>query len=606
MTNDRKPPAGAHAPLAIGPTLLLFALLVGTGCRERPAPKDNPTPPDRPHATPRTVPEEAPPIFTDVTAEVGLDFLHFNGATGARRFPEIMGAGCALLDYDQDGDLDVYAIQGAWMVPGTPITAPRDTGPPVNRLYRNDTTPDEHGNPRIRFTDVTEGSGLANTGYGMGCAVGDYDNDGFPDVYVTNFGSNALYHNNGDGTFTDRTTHSATDDPRWSTSAAFVDYDHDGHLDLLVVNYVVYEADTKKVCISFHTGAPDYCVPSDFPPAPDSLFHNRGDGTFENVTQSSGMSGSFGRGLGVVCADFNGDGLIDMYVANDESPNQLWINQGDGTFVDRALLAGAALSREGKVEGGMGVLAEDFDQDGDTDLFVSHFLDESNTLYSNDGQAMFEDRSYVSGLGFASQPMTGFGTAAIDYDNDGWQDIFVVNGAVLTVESQLGQPFPYALENQLFRNNGNVFELVNVRPDSPVLDFDVGRGTAMGDIDNDGDMDLLISNNNGPLQLLRNEIGQDAHWVALRLVGSKSNRDALGAVVQLERSDGVILQRRVARDGSYCSANDPRVYFGLGDHDHVARVTVRWPNGVSEAWTSVPVDRQTELTEGQGDTIAQR
>jgi len=641
MKCDRQSPGGMGTSLAIVRLVALAAIVGGAGCRQR-SPAADPAVAaertertegadamdatdradgtdaadepdgqngadgqdgaDRSDAGLRASSHDGPVIFRDITAEAGLDFQHFNGATGERRFPEIMGAGCALLDYDLDGDLDVYAIQGAWLAPGTPITAPRDPGPPVNRLYRNDTAADEHGRPRVRFTDVTEGSGLGDTGFGMGCAVGDYDNDGDPDVYVTNFGSNALYRNNGDGTFTDRTAASGTDDPRWSASAAFVDYDADGHLDLVLTNYVLYDANTTRSCISFHTGAPDYCVPSDFPPAPDSLFRNRGDGTFENVTESSGLSAAFGRGLGVVSADLDGDGLIDIYVANDESPNQLWINQGDGTFTDRALMAGAALSSEGKVQGGMGVLAEDFDRDGDNDLFISHFLDESNTLYSNDGHGTFEDRSYVSGLGFASQPMTGFGTVAVDYDNDGWQDIFVANGAVLAVESQLGKPFPYALENQLFRNQGQAFELVNVRPDSPVLDSDVSRGTAMGDIDNDGDTDLLISNNNGPLQLLRNEVGQDANRVTLLLVGTVSHRDALGAVVLLERSNGAVLQRRVARDGSYCSASDPRVTFGLGDVDAVTRVTVRWPNGALESWATIPVNRQTQLTEGQGHT----
>src|ERR1051325_10803323 len=529
------------------------------------------------------------PIFDEVAEKVGLNFRHYNGMSGKLSLPEVMGSGAALFDYDNDGDLDVFLVQGAALEPGS---KPNGTLP-RGRLFRNDL------NGRTpRFIDVTEKSGIVATGYGMGVAVGDINNDGRPDLYITNLGSNQMYLNKGDGTFVDVTASTGTDDPRWSTSATFLDYDRDGWLDLMVVNYAKFSTSNSPTCYAA-TSRRDYCTPRAFAAPGNRLFHNRGDGTFEDVTVSAGIDKEFGHGLGVVAADFNDDGWIDIYVATDGDPNQLWINQKNGTFKNEALVAGAAVNRDGKTEAGMGVDAGDFDGNGTEDIFVTHLMDETNTLFTNLGKALFEDRTRESGLGMPGRRFTGFGTLFFDYDNDSWLDLLVVNGAVQLLPELLrkGDPFPLGQPNQLFHNTGKGTFVEVVEQAGPSFQLlEVSRGAAFGDIDNDGDTDVLVTNNNGPVRLLLNKVGNRNHWLGLRLV-CKNNRDMLGARVDVVINKDRVLRRRTRTDGSYLSANDPRILVGLGSVTQVESIRVYWPSGNVEEWKAPLVDRYTTLKE---------
>src|SRR5689334_10058470 len=529
------------------------------------------------------------PIFKDVAEQAGLKFQHYNGMTGKFYLPEITGSGTALFDFDNDGDLDVFVVQGNVLEPNTKpgdtLFPWRSSQPPRGKLFRNDLATDKDGN-RLAFTDVTENSGIVANGYGMGAAVGDINNDGLPDLYLSNLGSNEMYLNKGNGKFVDVTKESGTDDPRWTTSASFFDYDRDGWLDLMIINYADFSVTNSPTCYAA-TSAKDYCTPRAFRAPGNRLFHNKGNGVFEDVTNAAGVDKEFGHGLGVVTADFNNDGWIDIYVANDGDQNQLWINQKNGKFVNDALLAGCAVNRNGQTEAGMGVDAGDFDGNGTDDVFISHLMDETNTLYVNLGEALFEDRTREAGLGMPGRRFTGFGTFFFDYDNDGWLDLFVANGAVQL--APLGQP------DQLFHNTGkgSFVEIVD-EPEFSLLE--VGRGAAFGDVDNDGDTDVLLSNNNGPARLFLNQGGNRNHWLGLRVVG-KSGRDMLGAQVEIVTENN-ILKRRVRTDGSYLSGNDPRVLVGLGAATRVKAVRVRWPDGAVEEWKEPIVDRYTTLKEG--------
>ena len=546
-------------------------------------------------------PGNGPAWFTDVAEDAGLDFVHFNGMSGEFYFPEIMPPGVGLLDVDNDGDLDVYLVQGQLIGTGTMSRAlfpPPGPLPLAGRLYRNDLAAQADGTRTLQFTDVTDESGIDAREYGMGVAAGDVDNDGRVDLYLTNLGPNQLFRNNGDGTFSDLSRQSGVDDPGWSVSAAFVDYDRDGWLDLYVGNYVDYSTAAEKPCLS-ETGRPGYCVPRVYRAQPDRLYRNRGDGSFTDVTATALTSRTFGPALGVATADFDGDGWPDVYVANDGEENQLWMNQGDGTLADAGLLSGAALNGNGDAEGSMGVDAGDFDNDGDEDLFMTHLTTETNTLYVNDGTGLFEDRSALSGLGPPSRGFTGFGTAWLDFDNDGWLDVLTVNGRVSRTEERANEPFPYGQPRQLFRNLGDGrFEEVTGRAGEAFAVSEVGRGAAFGDVDNDGDVDVLVGNDSGRVRLLINQMDTPHHWLGLRLVGRETPRDMLGARVEVTRSDGTTLWRRARADGSYGSANDPRVRVGLGDATEVLRIRVRWPSGRVEEWTSAEIDRWTTLTEG--------
>jgi len=543
-------------------------------------------------------------VFVDRTEEVGIDFHHFNGMSGELYMAEIMGPGCALFDYDNDGDLDALILQGHMLGDKSlgEATFPPDAELPLrDRLFRSELIESRE----LRFVDATDAARIDSRSYGMGVAVGDYDSDGWVDLYITSLGPNLFLRNNGDGTFSDVTEQTGTGDDRWSASAAFVDYDADGHLDLFVNNYVDFTPATHKECFS-NTGALDYCGPRSYGAYSDRLFRNRGDGSFEDVTAVSQIARKYGAGLGIVSGDFNADGRVDLYVANDAHPNRLWINRGDGTFTDEALVSGCAFDMVGGVESSMGVDAADFDGDGDDDLFMTHLNAETNTLYLNDGKGIFDDYSIETGLGVPSRNFTGFGTAFVDYDNDGWLDVIVANGAarVLFGLADIGDPHPVHQRNQLFKNSGDGhFEDVTDRAGEPFAISEVSRGMAIGDVDNDGDEDVLITNNNGPARLLINEVGNRNHWIGLRVIDATGIRDGIGARVEVVRKDGSSWWRSVRVASSYCSSHDPRVLVGLGEDPAVRAVRIHWPDGTVEEWTGPEIDRYTVLKRGSGREI---
>ena len=529
-------------------------------------------------------------IFTDATTSSGLDFVHVNGATGELLLPEVIGAGGALFDYDNDGDLDLFAVQGGTLRPGV------GTASPGSRLFRND--PGAAVNRGIHFTDVTEQSGITAVGYGMGAATGDFDNDGWVDLYVTYLGSNRLFRNKGDGTFADVTARSGTDDPRWSVSAVFLDYDRDGWLDLFVTNYVDFRLDMKRGCFSAGS-ARDYCNPAVYDPVTAKLFHNNGDGTFSDASARTGIDRTRARGLGVLAADLNADGWIDLYVANDGDPNHLWINNRGATFTDEGLLAGVALSRAGLAQGGMGVDAGDVDGDGDEDLFVANLDNESNTMYVNAGGGLFEDRTLEKGV--FKLGVTGFGARFVDFDNDGWLDLAIVNGAVRHLASQVqrGDPYPLKQPDLLFRNDaGRRFVDVTAQGGPALTALDVSRGLSAGDVDNDGDTDLVVFNNSGPARMLINQAATGRHWLGVRVIDGRYGRDAQQTRVELTRP-GRSLWRRVQTDGSYGSTSDPRVLFGLGNDGAPQDVRVHWLGGKAEEFRNLAVDRYWVLEAGK-------
>ena len=540
--------------------------------------------------------------FVDRAASSGLDVIHFNGMSGEYYQPEITGPGAALFDYDNDGDLDVYLVQGAMLGNGTPLVAPPD-GPLADRLYRNDLETHADGRRTLRFTDVTDASGIVAPGYGQGVAAGDYDNDGWVDLYVTQYGPNQMWRNQGDGTFVDETERTGTADPAWSVPASFVDFDRDGWLDLFVANYLDFTLDNHVRCISAEGRARGYCAPESYRGEPDRLYRNQGDGTFVDITASAGIDQAFGPGLGIATADVDADGWIDIFVANDQQENQLWMNQGNGTFQNLALMSGVALSPAGDAKADMGVDFGDFDNDGDEDLFVTELTGQGSTLYVNDGSGLFEDQVSQVGVRMPSLPYTGWGTGWFDIDNDGWLDILSVNGRVVEDRApSADDPFPLDQKNQLFRNLGNNrFEDVTNQAGRVFQLSEVSRGAAFGDIDNDGDMDVLVTNAVGPVRLMINQIGTRHHWLGLRLVGADAPRDMVGTRVVITRSDGSILGRRARADGSYASANDPRVLVGLGPSTDAQTVRVTWPNGLTEEWRDLPADRYTTLTQGTGE-----
>ncbi|MGB2713383.1 MAG: CRTAC1 family protein [Vicinamibacterales bacterium] len=536
--------------------------------------------------------------FRESAVQVGLTFDHVNGARGAYHLPEIMGSGCALFDYDLDGDLDALLLQGG-PLDGQDANRHVTSGP---RLFRNDLSSAPGAASSLHFTDVTDRAGFARGNYGMGIAVGDYDSDGDPDLYLTNYGPNRLYRNNGNGTFVDVTDSAGEGlgDPRWSTSASFADYDGDGDLDLFVANYVDFTIAGAKAC-SDPTGVRDYCGPLQFRPVPDRLFRNNGNGTLTDVTESSGVMKADGPGLGVAAADFNGDGRIDFYVANDATANQLWINRGNGTFADEALLAGIALNADGGPEGSMGLAIGDPDNDGDLDIFITNITRETHAFYRNVGAGRFEDARIATGLGAATALSTGFGTDWFDYDNDGWLDLFVANGAVTIIEALRGERFPFRQRNQLFRSLANGRFADVTRQVGPAFEpLGVGRGAAFGDVDNDGDVDVLTTNNDGPVRLLLNETARRFRSLQFRLLGITDNRQGLGARVGIRWPGGRTVWRRAHTDGSYLSASDPRVHFGLGTSTSPSIVIVEWPSGAHEAWPIEGNDGVITLKQGTG------
>lgn len=546
--------------------------------------------------------------FEDRTLKSGINFRHVNGMTGDFHFPEILGSGAALFDLEGDGDLDLYLVQsGLFDVADRHALIFADDAKAAqgDRLYRNDTPVDSPD--AWRFTDVTASAGIADDGYGFGVASGDLDNDGDLDLYITQLGANRLLRNNGDGTMTDITAASGTAGDAWSTSAAFFDFDRDGLLDLYVTNYVVYTHGDEPNCYA-KSSAKDYCGPDAFTAAVDRLYRNRGNGRFEDVTARIKGTDLRGAGLGVIAADFDLDGWLDIYVANDGDANFLLLNQAGESFRDEALLSGTAVNGVGAAEASMGVTAADFDGDGDEDLFMTHLMGETNTLYVNDGNLVFEDRTDRFGLGAASRRYTAFGTLWFDYDLDGWLDLLVLNGAVRVPGDYSGQRSKYPLDepNQLFHNrDGLRFDEVTSMAGSIFKRSHVSRGAAFGDLDNDGDVDVVLVNNQGPVELLANRFPNPGHWLGMQLLGPHGGRHALGTRVAVLIPARKPIWRTVRTDGSFLSAQDPRLLVGLGSHDGAVKVRVEWLTGQPELFDVAAVDRYVSFKQGKGREVQQ-
>ncbi|MDQ2856847.1 MAG: CRTAC1 family protein [Acidobacteriota bacterium] len=530
-------------------------------------------------------PTSAPDLgFTDIAKQAGITFKHVFSPE-KKYIAESMSGGVALFDYDNDGYLDIYFVNGLTVDLAKSHQRTRSS------LY--------HNNGNNTFTDVTDTAGIGEIGFGMGVATGDYNNDGFEDLYVTCLGPNHLFKNNGNGTFTDVTLKAEVGDPRWSTGAAFLDYDNDGKLDLFVSNYVDFdfnhlpEFGVGRTCQ--FKGVPVQCGPRGLPGAGDSLYHNNGDGTFSDVSKKAGVSDPNGYyGLGVICSDFDADGYVDIFVANDSTPNFLYHNNGDGTFKEIAFISGVAVNESGSEQGSMGVTLGDYDHDGKLDLFITNFDDEYNILYRNEGHNSFTDVSFGSKVAQASLTYVGWGTKFFDYDNDGWADLFVANGHVYP---QRGH---YRQRELLHHNNKDgTFSEVASQTGSALMEERVGRGVAFGDIDNDGDVDIVVNDLDGSPQLLRNDCGNTNNSVLIKMVGVKSNRDGIGARVKVISGD--LAQLDEVRSGtSYLSQSDLRLHFGLEKRTKIDLVEVRWPSGIVDRVKNLSANRILTIKEGKG------
>ena len=502
--------------------------------------------------------------FKDMAVEMGLNFVHDQGGTNQKFYVETMGSGCAILDYDDDGDLDIFLLQGA------PLPGWKKKTTLRNQLFRNDGD---------QFTDVTGESGLGDTSYGIGCAAADYDNDGDTDLYVTNFGPDILYRNEGDGTFADASFAAGISNPLWSASVAFFDAENDGWLDLFVSNYVEYSLEKNPWCGDQRKDQRAYCDPDVFMGISDIFYHNNGDGTFSNMSEKSNVIKGKGKGLGVIPSDFDNDGDMDVYVANDKVMNNLFINDGTGVFKEDALFAGVGFNENGQAEAGMGVDFADYNRDGWLDLFVTNFSGESNTLYRNDKNGFLTDVTFAAGLGQPSLEFLSFGTNFVDLDLDGWEDIFVVNGHVIDNIALFNPDYTHAQRKQVFMNRGDgTFIDKTSEIGSALQEPQVGRGAAFGDIDNDGDIDVVISNNYGQASLLINEGPPKNNWIGLLLEGRLYNRDAIGARVTVTSGGGTQIAT-VNPAASYLSSNDKRLQYGLGSQTVVNEISIQWPGG---------------------------
>jgi hypothetical protein len=530
--------------------------------------------------------------LTNIARTAGLNGLTvYGGASSNKYLLETTGTGVAAIDYDKDGWLDLFFVNGSTLE-GFPAGKA-----PINQLYRNkgDGT----------FEDATAKAGLGASGWGQGACVGDYDNDGYDDLFVSYWGQNRLYHNRRDGTFEEMTSraHLGNARTRWGTGCAFLDYDRDGRLDLFVANYIDLDlatAPTPDSGLCRYKGIQVACGPPGLAGGRNVLYHNRGDGTFDDVSDQAGITRAKGTyGLGVSTLDFDNDGWVDVYVANDSNPSALYRNNHDGTFTDTGVTSGCAYSQDGKPQAGMGVAVGDYDRNGTMDIFKTNFAGDTSTLYANTGQGLCEDRTFAAGIGINTRWL-GWGTGWIDLDHDGWLDLFLTNGHVYPEVVQLKTEAGYKQRKVVYRNLGNGrFADISERLGEPVTVPKAGRGSAFADFDNDGHIDIAISNVNDRPDLFRLVDTSGHHWTTLTLVGTTSNRNAIGARVRCA-AGGAVQWDEVRGGGSYMSQNDFRVHFGVGDAARVDRVTVRWPNGLEESWENLAVDQFHVLKEGSG------
>jgi enediyne biosynthesis protein E4 len=529
--------------------------------------------------------------FADVTRTAGIGFAHQNSATSNKHLLETMGGGVALLDYDNDGRLDVFLTNGAQIGDPMPDGRQPDKSDPKfwNRLYRQ--TPDG------TFVDVTEKAhltGMPQNRYGMGAAVGDYDNDGFEDLYVTNYGANTLYHNNGDGTFTDVTARSGVAAAGWSASAGFFDYDNDGRLDLFITRYVDWGFQNNRYCGERKPGYRSYCHPDNYEGMTDLLYRNNGDGTFSDVSERSGIAKSVGKGLGVSFADYDNDGFVDIYVANDSVQSFLFHNNGDGTFAEIGLLAGVGFNEDGKTFAGMGVDFADYDNDGRPDIFVTDLSNERYRLFRQNPDGTFRDVTNSTGVGGATQLFSGWSTRFFDYDDDGWKDLFVAQGHVMDTIDKTAPNLKYLQSPLLLRNRSGQFEPVDAG--EALQQQWAGRGAAFGDLDNDGDVDIVLSNVGQSAVVLRNEGGNRNNWLQIRTVGTTSNRDGIGCRVKVVSASGATQYFTVTTAVGYLSASDSRLTVGLG-RDSDALVEIRWPSGAIQRFGNARAGQVLTATE---------
>jgi hypothetical protein len=529
--------------------------------------------------------------FELVPPEVsGITWVHHNGRSPETYLPETLGAGCGFIDYDNDGWIDIYLVNSGkcdFLDPNPPLR---------NALYRN--------NRDGTFTDVTEKAGVPGGGYGMGVAVGDYDGDGFPDLLLTQYNGVILYHNNGNGTFTDVTRKAGLPTAGWASSAVWFDYDNDSKLDLFICRFVDFDKTKNKFCGNLQTGFRHYCIPSVYDPMPSWLFHNNGDGTFTDVSQESGIGKSLGKAWGVVACDINNDGRIDLFVANDTVANFLFLNRGNGKFAEAGPQGNVGYSAEGHARSGMGVDAGDYDQDGWIDLFVTNVDREMYSLYHNNHDETFDDMAIPNGIGKATVLMSGWGVKFFDYDNDGNLDLFLANGHPDDKIEEHSSDVKYSEPMLLFSGNGQRFENISASSGPVFTKPYASRGMAVGDVNNDGALDVLVAVNNGAPLLVKNNAGRRNHWLGLKLVAKQANPDAIGALITWQAGD---LKRSIFKTGggSYLASHDPRVVLGIGSRLKFDWVEIKWPmpSGRVERFIDLPIDKYTTVSEGSGKKV---